>query len=69
MKRCIFESINLNEAQYISDYTDNTELSGEQFIVIFEDENNFKDIIHIDDGDMRCMITQVERKIKPTIKR
>ena len=69
MRKCVFRKRGF-EADYVSEYDPETyEEDDSMVVVIFNDNVGFKETIHIDDGDMLCMILQKRNGMLPTITR
>ncbi len=69
MKKCVFRKRGF-EADYVSDYDpDNYIEDDSMVVVVFNDDAAFKETIHIDDGDMLCMLLQKRNGKLPTITR
>lgn len=69
MRKCVFRKRGL-EADYVSEYDPEQFVEDDNLvIVIFNDNDNFKELIHIDDGDMVCMMLQKRNDIPQTITR
>ena len=67
MKKCLFR-INGSEASYYSEYNEDTPLNSNEVIVNFM-HDKFLEVIHIDDGDIKCLQIQKENGIRPVITR
>lgn len=58
MRACIFRK-NGFDADYVSEYDPETFVEDDSLIIVtFNDESKFMEKIHIDDGDMVCLILQ-----------
>jgi len=66
MRKCLFRIEGPN-AVYIKEYEEEP-LNQEEVIVTFT-HNNFADVVHIDDGDWKCMEILRENGMHPTITR
>jgi len=66
MRRCLFKIVG-NEAHYIKEYEKETLGPGE--VIVSFTHNNFRDIVHIDDGDQKCLQILQENNMLPTITR
>ena len=67
MRKCLFR-INGSEASYYSEYNENTPLNSNEVIVNFM-YDKFLEVIHIDDGDIKCLQIQKENGMRPVITR
>ena len=67
MKKCLFR-INGSEENYYSEYDEDTPLNLDEVIVNFI-HDNFLEVIHIDDGDIKCLQIQKENGMRPVITR
>ena len=67
MKKCLFR-INGSEASYYSEYNEDTPLNSNEVIVNFM-YDKFLEVIHIDDGDIKCLQIQKANGIHPVITR
>ena len=67
MRKCLFR-INGSEASYYSEYNEDTPLNSNEVIVNFI-HDNFLEVIHIDDGDIKCLQIQKENGMHPVITR
>ena len=67
MKKCLFR-INGSEASYYSEYNEDTPLNSNEVIVNFM-HDKFLEVIHIDDGDIKCLQIQKENGTRPVITR
>lgn len=67
MRKCLFR-INGSEASYYSEYNEDTPLNSNEVIVNFM-HDKFLEVIHIDDGDIKCLQIQKENGIRPVITR
>ena len=67
MKKCLFR-INGSEANYYSEYDEDTPLKSDEVIVNFM-YDKFLEVIHIDDGDWKCLQIQKENGMRPVITR
>ena len=67
MKKCVFK-IYGSEAHYLKEYEDGMFLEPGEVIVTFT-HDNFYDIVHIDDGDIKCMQILHEEEKDPVITR
>ena len=67
MRKCLFR-INGSEANYYSEYNEDTPLNSNEVIVIFV-HDKFLEVIHIDDGDIKCLQIQKENGMRPVITR
>lgn len=67
MRKCLFR-INGSEASYYSEYNEDTPLNSNEVIVNFM-YDKFLEVIHIDDGDIKCLQIQKENGIRPVITR
>ena len=67
MRKCLFR-INGSEASYYSEYNEDTPLNSNEVIVNFM-YDKFLEVIHIDDGDMKCLQIQKENGMRPVITR
>lgn len=66
IRRCIFK-IAENEAYYVKEYEEDTLASGE--VIVSFTHDNFRDHVHIDDGDIKCLQIQKENGMRPVITR
>lgn len=67
MRKYLFK-INGSEASYYSEYNEDTPLNSNEVIVNFM-HDKFLEVIHIDDGDIKCLQIQKENGIRPVITR
>ena len=67
MRKCLFR-INGSEASYYSEYNEDTPLNSNEVIVNFM-YDKFLEVIHIDDGDIKCLQIQKENGMQPVITR
>lgn len=67
MRKCLFR-INGSEASYYSEYNEDTPLNSNEVIVNFM-HDKFLEVIHIDDGDIKCLQIQKENGMQPVITR
>ena len=67
MRKCLFR-INGSEASYYSEYNEDTPLNSNEVIVNFM-LDKFLEVIHIDDGDIKCLQIQKENGMRPVITR
>lgn len=67
MKRCVFKLVN-SEAYYIKEYDPEIPLEPNEVIVSFT-HNNFRDKVHIDDGDLKCIQILHENGMNPVVTR
>lgn len=67
MRKCLFR-INGSEASYYSEYNEDTPLNSNEVIVNFM-HDKFVEVIHIDDGDIKCLQIQKENGMRPVITR
>lgn len=67
MRKCLFR-INGSEASYYSEYNEDTLLNSNEVIVNFM-HDKFLEVIHIDDGDIKCLQIQKENGMRPVITR
>lgn len=67
MRKCLFR-INGSEASYYSEYNEDTPLNSNEVIVNFM-YDKFLEVIHIDDGDIKCLQIQKENGMRPVITR
>ena len=67
MRKCLFR-INGSEASYYSEYNEDTPLNSNEVIVNFM-YDKFLEVIHIDDGDIKCLQIQKEKGMRPVITR
>lgn len=67
MRKCLFR-INGFEASYYSEYNEDTPLNSNEVIVNFM-HDKFLEVIHIDDGDIKCLQIQKENGMRPVITR
>lgn len=67
MRKCLFR-INGSEAHYCSEYDENIPLNPDEVIVSFT-HDNFRDVVHIDDGDIKCLQILKENGMHPVITR
>ena len=65
MRKCLFR-INSSEANYYSEYDEDTPLNSDEVIVNFI-HNNFIEVIHIDDSDVKCLKILKENGMHPII--
>lgn len=66
IRRCIFKIVD-NEAYYVKEYEEDTLTSGE--VIVSFTHDNFRDHVHIDDGDIKCLQIQKENGMRPVITR
>ena len=67
MRKCLFR-INGSEASYYSEYNEDTPLNSNEVIVNFM-YDKFLEVIHIDDGDIKCLQILKENGMHPIITR
>lgn len=67
MRKCLFR-INGSEASYYSEYNEDTPLNSNEVIVNFM-HDKFLEVIHIDDGDIKCLQIQKENGMRQVITR
>ena len=67
MRKCLFR-INGSEASYYSEYNEDTPLNSNEVIVNFM-HDKFLEVIHIDDGDIKCLQIQKENGMRPVTTR
>lgn len=67
MRKYLFK-INGSEASYYSEYNEDTPLNSNEVIVNFM-HDKFLEVIHIDDGDIKCLQIQKENGMRPVITR
>lgn len=67
MKKCVFKLVN-SEAYYIKEYNPDIPLESNEVIVNFM-YDKFLEVIHIDDGDIKCLQIQKENGMRPVITR
>ena len=67
MRKCLFR-INGSGASYYSEYNEDTPLNSNEVIVNFM-HDKFLEVIHIDDGDIKCLQIQKENGMRPVITR
>ena len=67
MKRCVYKLVN-SEAYYIKEYNPEIPLESDEVIVNFI-HNNFIEVIHIDDSDVKCLKILKENGMHPIITR
>lgn len=66
MQKCVFK-INGSEAHYIKEYEEEPLEEGE--VIVTFTNNNFRDVVHIDDGDWKCLQILQENGMHPVITR
>ena len=66
IRRCIFKIVD-NEAHYVKDYEEDTLAPGE--VIVSFTHDNFRDHVHIDDGDWKCLKILFENGMRPIITR
>ena len=67
MRKCLFR-INGSEASHYSEYNEDTPLNSNEVLVNFM-YDKFLEVIHIDDGDIKCLQIQKENGMRPVITR
>lgn len=68
MQKCVFQLMENSEAHYIKEYDSEVPLNPNEVIVSFN-HNNFREIIHVDDGDYKCLQILKENGMPPLITR
>ena len=67
MRKCLFR-INGSEANYYSEYNEDTPLNSNEVIVNFM-HDKVLEVIHIDDSDIKCLQILKENGMHPIITR